>query len=148
MESFKYSEAIRAPREVVWKTLTYDDEFQRWAASFAEGSYRVGGWAVGDTVRFLTPEGNGMICLIEEHCRPAVLSMKSVGVVIGGRDDTESEEAYQWVGSLETYTLKEVDGGTELTVEVDVPEVHRVYFVEAWQRALGCIKSLAESAPW
>ena len=99
-----------------------------------------------DRVRPMDPDGNGMICLIEENPPPDIRSMRSAGVVNAGDDDAESEVARVWVGSREMYRLGEADGGHALTERVDIRVEYKANFAEASQRDLSNIETLADTS--
>lgn len=145
MDNLEFAIAISARPEDVWRVLHADDEFRIWAAIFCEGSYRTGDWNAGGTVRFLTPDGMGMISLVEESRPNELLLLKNVGVIRDGVDDTESAEARVWTPTHESYRLTQIEGGTKLRMTVEIPGDYREFFEETWPRALGCIKQMAEA---
>jgi hypothetical protein len=49
-----------------------------------------------------------------------------------------------WAGSTENYTLRTVNGKTELTVDMDVVDEFKEYFQNTWPKALDKLKELAE----
>ncbi len=46
---------------------------------------------------------------------------------------------------MENYTLKEANGITELSVEIDIAEDFEKYFMETFPKALEQVKVLAEN---
>ena len=144
MKTLHFSTNIAAQKEIVWHVLFDDQMFQRWANVFAEGSYFQGDWKEGSTVRFLTPEGNGMVSVIEANRRHEFLSIKHLGCVNKGIDDMESHEANAWAPAFENYTLNEISGGTELVIDMDVAPGYETFFEETWPKAIGRIKELAQ----
>ena len=60
------------------------------------------------------------------------------------KTDLDSEQMKEWAGSLENYTLKTVNGKTELTVDMDVTDEYKDYFEQAWPKALDKLKEIAE----
>ena len=144
MEKQKFNITINAPREKVWKVLWDDATYRQWTAVFMEGSYVETDWKEGSKALFLSPEGEGMVSTIAVNKPNEFMSIKHVGVVKNGVEDLESEEVKQWSGALENYTLKTVDGNTELTVEMDITEEYKDYFRETLPKALEKVKALAE----
>ena len=120
MEKLRYSITVKAPREKVWKVLFDDETYRIWTSEFAEGSYAVTDWAEGSKALFLTPSGEGMVARIARHVPNEFLSIEHLGVVKDGVEDRESDEVKKWAGALENYLLRETDGGSELSVEMDV----------------------------
>lgn len=139
---------VNAPRESVWNVLWNDATYRKWSAAFMEGSHAVSDWKEGSKILFLGPEKSGMTSVIAAKRPNEFMSFKHLGIVSEGVEDTESEEAKKWRSS-ENYTLKDLGGKTELTVNFDgnIPAEFVGYFNEAWPKALQTIKELAESSP-
>jgi uncharacterized protein YndB with AHSA1/START domain len=144
MNKLYYSTTIRAPKEVVWRVMLDDSTYRQWTSAFQEGSYAVTDWAAGSKALFLTPEGNGMVSRIAAHRPNEFLSIEHLGIVKKGVEDTKSDEVKTWAGARENYAIKEVDGISTLTVEMDTADEFRKYFEETWPKALGKLKELAE----
>lgn len=136
---------VEAPPERVWDVLTADATYRQWTAEFAEGSFAETDWQEGSSVRFLGPEGTGLVGRIAASRRPELLDVEYTGVVAGGGDDTESEEARLWSGTRETYRLAETGGGTHLMISAPMEDAYYDDMVAAWERALARVKELAEA---
>ncbi len=136
---------VDAPRERVWEVLTGDATYRQWTAEFAEGSYAETDWQEGSNVRFLGPDGTGLVGRVAASRRPELLDVEYVGVVGGGSDDTESELARAWAGTHETYRLTEAGGGTHLAISAPMEDAYYDDMVGAWDRALATVKELAEA---
>ena len=54
------------------------------------------------------------------------------------------EEVTEWSGALENYTFKEIDGKTELLIEMDINEEYKELFQDIWPKALQKLKEIAE----
>ena len=87
-----------------------------------------------------------MRSVIAENRPHERLSIKPIGIVTKGFEDTDSDEVTAWAPAYEAYTLKEVNGGTGLTVDMDVMPDYQALFANACPRALESIKRLAETA--
>ena len=61
MKTMHFSTVIQAGRPTVWHAMLGPDSYRRWTAPFAEGSYYEGSWDQGATIRFLAPDGGGMM---------------------------------------------------------------------------------------
>lgn len=146
MKREKFNISINAPREKVWKVLWDDASYRDWTSFFMEGSHAETDWKEGSKVHFLSPDGGGMLSRIESKIPYEYMSFKHLGVVKGGVEDTDSDEATQWSGAFENYTLKGVNGKTELTVDMDIVENYREYFLKTWPVALERVKALAENS--
>jgi hypothetical protein len=136
---------VDAPRERVWDVLTGDATYRQWTAEFAEGSYADTDWQEGSSVRFLGPDGTGLVGRVVAGRRPEFLDVEYTGLVGGGRDDTESEQAHLWAGTHETYRLAEAGGGTHLAISAPMEDAHYDDMTQAWDRALARVKELAEA---
>ena len=123
----------------MWHVLLDDETYRQWTTVFAEGSHFEGDWKVGSTIRFLTPEKDGMLGVIAENRKHEYL-----GCVVKGVNDTESDAVKSWTPAYENYTLTEVDAGTELAVDIDIPSTYQAYFKDVWPRALKAVKELSE----
>jgi hypothetical protein len=132
--------SIDAPREKVWNILWNDDSYRAWTATFAEGSRVETDWKKGSKALFLDGKNEGMVSTIAENKPNEFMSIKHLGVVKNGVEDFDQE----WAGGLENYTLKTVNGKTELTVEMDAPDDFKDYFQKTFLKALDKVKELSE----
>jgi uncharacterized protein YndB with AHSA1/START domain len=153
MEKQEFRITIDAPREKVWKVLWSEDSYRAWTAPFSEGSHAVVGsdggsavtdWKKGSKVLFLDAQGMGMVSKIDDAVPNELMSFKHLGIVKDGIEDTESEAVKGWAGAHENYYLKEVQGKTELQVELDIDEQHKEMFTDTFPKALQKLKELAE----
>ncbi|MBW8244001.1 SRPBCC domain-containing protein [Muricauda oceani] len=147
MEIQKFKITIEAAPEIVWKILWNDNTYRQWAAVFAEGSMAKTDWKEGSKAYFIGPDGRGMVSRIKKNVLNQRMTIEHLGVVEGGIENFESKEAKKWAGAGEEYTLEEIDGSTQLRVEMEMLEEYKDLFEEAWPKALEKIKELAESLP-
>lgn len=138
---------ISAPASVVWSTMLNDATYRDWTTAFADGSYYVGGWALGDTIRFLGPDGpdgqGGLVGTIVASVPNEYVSVEYQGQILNGVDDTTSEVARSFAGSHESYSFSEVDGVTTVRVDLEtVPEFAEM-FAGMWPRALARLAELS-----
>ncbi|MEX2335837.1 MAG: SRPBCC domain-containing protein [Fulvivirga sp.] len=145
MEQQQFKTIINASREIVWDVLWDDASYPLWTSIFSAGSVAKTDWKQGSKVLFLSGEGEGMVSIIAEKKPNEFMSFKHLGTVKDGVEDLDSEETQAWSGSLENYTLKAIDGKTELTVDMDITEEYMDYFREIWPKALEKVKELAEA---
>ena len=144
MEKQTFSITIDAPREKVWDTLWKDESYRAWTSAFSENSYAETDWQTGSKVRFLDGKGSGMVSTIAENRPTEYMSIRHLGMVKDGVEDTSSEEVKQWAGALENYTLTGIDGKTELVVDLEVNADWKEYMQSTWPKALQRLKELAE----
>jgi uncharacterized protein YndB with AHSA1/START domain len=141
MERLHFSIDIKAPREKVWKVLWDDETYRDWTSVFAEGSYAVSDWNEGSKIQFLDPKsGSGMSAVIEKKRPNEFMSFKHLAEIRNGQEQPPAA----WSGALEDYTLKENDGTTTLSVDLDAAEEYRDMFADAFPKALQRVKTLAE----
>lgn len=150
MEKMRRTILINAPRERVWDVMLADGTYRQWTSAFGPGSYYKGDWSQGSKILFLGPgpdgagEG-GMVSRIRENRPHEFISIEHLGIVHDGVEDTESAEAKKWAPAYENYTFAEKNGGTELTVEMDIEEKEKENFDKMWTDALSRLKALAET---
>lgn len=150
MSKVTFTVDIRAPKQKVWEIMLNDETYRQWTDAFHPGSYYEGSWDKGSTIRFLAEDGGetgGMVSKIVENIPYEFLSIEHLGEVIDGQDDVSSENARQWAGAHENYTLTENNGVT--TVMVDLESQHVAPEMTAmlegmWPPALQKLKEIAE----
>ena len=146
MKTLRYSITIQAPREAVWAAMLGPDTYRAWTAPFCEGSYYEGSWNAGDRIRFLGPNGEGMSSVIAESRPPEFVSIRHLGIVKDGIEDTTSEAAAAWASAFENYTFARVGDATEVTVEVQMAPDFEAFMDESWPKALAKLRSICEDA--
>jgi uncharacterized protein YndB with AHSA1/START domain len=145
MKTLHFSTVINAPRKHVWDIMLGPETFKEWTAEFAKGSYFEGTWDEGQTIRFLIPDGSGMTSMIAENRPHEFVSIKHLGIVKDGVDDTESEVARSWSPAYENYTFSDVGTSTELDIDVDTPSDFEAWMEDTWPKALAKLKTLCEA---
>lgn len=148
MEKLSYSVFIKASKKKVWETMLNDATYRQWTAIFnPSGSYYEGSWNEGSDIRFYGPNEDGtvsgMISRIKQSRPYEYISIQHLGEVINGKEKLWPATA--GVEALENYTFKEVDGGTELHVDLDSPPEYKEMFEEMWPKALQKLKEIAEN---
>jgi hypothetical protein len=148
MQKLHFSIQINAPAEKVWKTMLDDKTYRQWTEPFGKGGYFEGTWETGSDMRFLGPSDkgtpSGMLSRIKESRPYEFISIEHVGILTKGVEDTTSEMAKSWSGALENYTLKEIEGKTELSIDTDTAEEFAEEFSDMWPKALQKLKEIAE----
>lgn len=143
MEKLHFSIIINAPNKKVWETMLGHDTYKIWTNVFGPGSYFVGDWSEGSKMLFLAPGENGklsgMVSKIKEKKAYEYLSIEHIGEVEDGK-----EKVTEWSGALENYTFKNINGKTEVLVDVDMNEEFKELFQDIWPKALNKLKELAE----
>ncbi|SHM87277.1 hypothetical protein [Rhizobacter sp. OV335] len=97
----------------------------------------------GRRIRFLTPSGEGVISEIAENRPNEFISIRHLGYIADGVEDTGSEAIRAWAPAYENYTFTATPQGTRLTVDQDMTDEFES-MVETWPKALGALKALCE----
>ncbi|MCX6730937.1 MAG: SRPBCC domain-containing protein [Candidatus Roizmanbacteria bacterium] len=147
MKTLHFSIQINAPKKKVWEVMLGDKTYREWAAIFMPGSHFVGNWNKDTKMQFLAPgedgKMGGMTSEVADSIPYELISIKHVGLVTDGVEDTTSSEAKKWVG-YEKYRFMDVIGKTEVMIEVDTTNDFVSYMKDAWPKALFILKGLAE----
>ena len=144
MEKEHFTTSINAPREKVWDVLWNDTTYRLWTGVFSEGSCAETDWQKGNKVLFLDAKKSGMISTIADNIPNEFMSIKHLGTIKDGVEDYDSDETKKWAGAMENYTLKTENGKTTLTVDMDITDEYKDYFMTTWPKALEKVKELAE----
>lgn len=144
MTKLNFNIDINAPAIKVWQVLWNDSTYRKWTSAFHEGSYAVSDWKEGSKIQFLTPEGDGMFSIIAEIRSNEFMAFEHLGIVKNFKELPDNEETKSWSGSMETYSLKEMNGRTTLNVILDAVEQFQDYLNKTFPKALPLIKELAE----
>lgn len=146
MERLSYKILINAPREKVWEKLWNEQTYPEWTSPFGEGSEAFSeDWEEGSRVIFTAGDGHGMYSEIVKKIANEYISFRHLGMYKDGKELPVDEEAKQWSGSMETFTLRDSGGKTELLVEVDTDKKDTESLNKAFPEALQKLKSLSES---
>lgn len=125
------------------------DTYREWTAAFTEGSRFEGSWDQGSKILFIGPDPEtgkegGMVSRIKENRLHEFISIEHLGIMKDGVEDTTSEEAKKFTPAYENYTFTEKDGGTEVSVDVDVAEEYADMFKDMWAKGLAKLKEISE----
>lgn len=142
----QFTATINAPVAVVWHHVTSLESYRHWTSAFAEGSHFEGSWEQGARIRFLSPAGDGMVSEIAESRTHEFISIRHLGFIANGVEDTTSEAVCAWAPAYENYTFSAVPEGTRMVVDQDVAAEWEEHMSQAWPRALALLKALSESS--
>lgn len=140
----RFQTKIKAPVSVVWEMMLGAESYPQWTAPFSEGSYYDGAWDQGSRIKFLGPSGEGMVAEIAENRPNEFISIRHLGYVANGTEDTDSDSVRAWAPAYENYTFSSVPEGTKLVVDQDVTEDFEQYMQDMWPKALELLKQLCE----
>lgn len=145
MRTIKNTLHLNASAKKVWEVLTKDEYTRQWYAAFKEGSQAVTDWKKESKAQFLDEDGNGMLAVIAESKPGELLSIEYTGLVMNGKEDTDSDVAKKYKGGHEIYRLSEANGKTRLDMEADMEEDMYEMMAESWKKACRKIVELAEN---
>src|SRR5687768_10108952 len=135
-KTLHFETMIDAPRREVWEAMLEPETYRKWTAEFMEGAYYEGSGEKGEPIRFLGPDGSGMKAVIAENRPHEFVSIKHVGFIKDGVEDTESQEIRNWAPAYENYTLSESGNSTRVEVDIDVTPEYEQMMADTWPRAL------------
>ena len=149
MKKIHFDIDINVSREVVWDAVVNDEKYRLWTSAFHEGSYFEGGWNTGDTIHFLAlndkGEKEGMLSQIAESRFPEYISIRHVGFIMNGIEDTTSDDVKKWTPAYENYTFEKIDDGTtRFVVDMDAADEFVEMFSDMWPKALVKLKEVCE----
>lgn len=139
-----YEIHIAAPRERVWATMLDHPTYEEWTSAFTEGSTYEGAFVQGGRLRFLSPEGSGIVSEVAELRAPEYLSIHHLGLVRDGVEDLESEEVKSWGDAYERYTFDATANGTHLRVALDTTPESAEMMNAGWAKGLATLKAMCE----
>jgi len=145
-KTLNFSIEIQAPRDRVWQAMLFSPTYDQWTSAFCEGSRYEGGWNPGDRIRFLTPSGEGMVSEVVENRRGEFVSIRHLGEIRDGTEDTTSERVRAWAPAYENYTYIDSGQGTLVRVDVDVVGEYEQFMLDTFPKALQSLKAICESA--
>ena len=145
MKTLAFEITIHAPRARVWSTMLEPESYKAWTSAFCEGSYFEGSWDQGAKIRFLSPSGDGMVAEIAENRKHEFISIRHLGFLANGVEDTTSDAVRAWAPAYENYTFTAVPEGTQLVIDQDVPAEWEQHMLDAWPKALALLKQLSEA---
>ncbi|HEX7802868.1 MAG TPA: SRPBCC domain-containing protein [Pseudoxanthomonas sp.] len=146
LKRLQWAVDIAAPASKVYQMLVGPEGYKQWTSAFGDGLYFEGSWLTGQRIRFLTPEGHGVISEIAENRPNEFISIRHLGYIgDDGVEDTSSEAIRAWAPAYENFTFTATPQGTMLTVDQDMTDEFES-MPEAWPKALGKLKTLCESS--
>lgn len=144
MKKLHFSIAINAPKAKVWDKMISEASYQEWTSVFAEGSTFKGSWEKGAKILFVDPNNSGMIAEIAENKLHEFISIRHLGEIDHGVEDTTSEKVKAWTPAYENYTFTEKDGVTTVDVELDCADDWATMMSDMWPKALLKLKTISE----
>jgi hypothetical protein len=102
----------------------------------------------GDKINFVgideKGEKGGMVSEIAESRKPEYISIRHLGYMQNGVEDTTSEAVKAWAPAYENYTIQKDGEGSKFILEQDIEDQYEEMFAEMWPKAFQKIKEIAE----
>jgi uncharacterized protein YndB with AHSA1/START domain len=147
-EVLHFEMSIHAKAEKVYQTMLDEKDWQEWTSAFNPTSYYKGSWMKGSKILFLGNDKDGsiggMASIIRENIPNKYISIEHLGIVRDGKVIKSGLKVDEWIGAMENYTFSENNGITLLSVEMDVMDEYKNYFLETWPKALQKLKTICE----
>jgi hypothetical protein len=144
VKTLTFSVLIQSPRHVVWKTMLDPEGYKVWTAAFIAGSYFLGSWETGEKIQFLSTSGDGMTAVIADNRLYEFVSVRHVGEISAGVEDTTSPKVLAWAPAYENYSFVDSISGTKVTVTLDTAPEYEKYMLDAYPKALALLKEHCE----
>ncbi|MCE9628606.1 MAG: SRPBCC domain-containing protein [Candidatus Vogelbacteria bacterium] len=148
-ETMHFEIVINTPVQKVWNTMLELETYKEWTSVFEPTSYYEGSWDKGSKIKFLGSGGSGMVSEIAENVPYEFVSIKHLGEMKNGVEDTTSEAVKKWLPAFENYTF--TDKGVETLLAIDMemessPESQAMkeMFEGMWPKALLKLKEICE----
>ena len=148
-EALHFEININASAKIVFETMLDKKQFPVWTSEFNPELHFIGSWEKDCEIIFLgnDKDGNmgGMLSRVKENIPNKFISIEHLGLVQNGEEITSGPEVEGWVGAMENYTFKEENGKTLVSVDVDVNQEFKSYFLKTWPKALKKLKTICEA---
>lgn len=144
MKRISFETTIGASPSKVWEILWDHSSYRKWTAVFSPDSHYTSDMKEGSRISFHDGKGNGMYSEIARLAENREMAFRHIGVIKDGKELPLDEETKKWSGGMEIYKLAEVNGKTNLKVELDAAEPFEDFFSKTFPEALKIVKQLAE----
>jgi hypothetical protein len=148
-ETMHFEIVISAPVQKVWDTMLAEETYKEWTSVFEPTSHYEGSWDKGSKMKFLGSGESGMVAEIAENIPYTFVSIKHLGEMKNGVEDTTSEQVMKWAPAYENYTFTDKGAETLLAVDMEMqssPEskAMKEMFEDMWPKALLKLKEICE----
>jgi uncharacterized protein YndB with AHSA1/START domain len=149
-ETMHFEILINAPVKKVWETMLEQETYRQWTSVFEPTSCYEGSWDKGSKIKFVSSEsGGGMVSEIAENIPYKFVSIKHLGEIKNGIEDTTSEQVKKWLPAFENYKFTEKGETTLLEVDMEMEsseesKAMKEMFEGMWPKALLKLKEICE----
>jgi hypothetical protein len=148
MTTIEKSIEIHGERDAIWRVIESPETYTKWCEPFCVGTFYEGAWRVGNTVRFIGLDENGvrggLVSEVVAYEAGHHVTFRHKGFVQGDQEVFDTPEVAAWAGCEEGYVL---EGGPDvytLHVSCQVAEEMAEWMDATWTEAVGRIKAIAE----
>ncbi|WGV98933.1 SRPBCC domain-containing protein [Vibrio sp. YMD68] len=147
MLTLNYAIEIKTDAQTVWKMLTEQDNYQRWATAFSPQSQFEGIWREGEDMLFFDPNLGGTRARIDKISLNEAIEYHHVAIFFPEhQQDIDSDVADKWIGSSEAFHIAPLEGSVVIQVRVTTHPDFVSMFNNGWEKALPKIKALCEQS--
>jgi uncharacterized protein YndB with AHSA1/START domain len=145
MKKLEYKITIAAPVKKVWDTMLNPETYKIWSGAGWPDSFYKGKWEEGQKINFIGDDGSGTLVIIKKLIQHEYILAEHIAILEkGGVEDVSGSLAKNWIGNTESYTFKETNGETKLTVEINTHPDWEKMFTDGWPNALAKLKEICE----
>lgn len=147
-EPMHFEILINEGPETVYRKMTDQKSYSQWTTEFNPTSHFTGSWDKGARIVFLGNDQNGgfggMIGKIRENIPNRYICIEYTGMVENNKEILSGSKIEDWLGACERYFFQEKEGGTILSIDLDVNRNYASYFERTWPKALNRLKIICE----
>ena len=90
LKRLQWSVDIAAPVSRVYQILVAPESYTNWTSAFGEGLYFKSSWQKGQTIRFMTPGGDGVVSDFAENRPNEFISLRHFGYIVNDAEGTQA----------------------------------------------------------
>ena len=148
MKELNYSIKINASAKKVWELMLKKENYKKWVKPFSDDSEYKGKWEQGEKIYFYDDNMNGgtaaRLNVVDPYNK--ILAEHIALIDKQFNEDTTSEEAKKWIGTIENYYYNKIDENTtEFKVVIKTHEDYTQMFEDCWPQALLILKDICEN---
>jgi len=144
IQKLVFSVEIEANANVIWNKMWNKETYTQWVTPFCEGTYFTGEIELGNRIHFIAPSFDGMYSDVFYLIPNELVIFKHIGNLKNLEEQPIDEESEKWTGCFEVYKLKEKEGKTSVSAEIDCMPEYINYMNEKFPLALQELKKVSE----
>lgn len=145
MKELLYTIELNCSKKQVWTSLTYKENYKKWASAFASNPTYNGKWEEKEVIEFIDIGTGGTKAILEKVQPCSLISARHFAIITPeGKEDRESDSAKKWNGTIEEYNLEEKNQVTKLSIKIITHEDFSQMYEVCWPKALETLKELCE----